>query len=199
MVTYGQRNVNRKADKNMSDEEFIVSEETFTQEEWQLLRSLVYLVFFTVAAADGEVSKREVGVFLSMITGWMMNRDTLLRRLLKDIGETEEGGLAEYKRLLAALQENRWSGPEALERAKSLLHERLPPDEYQRFIGSLLLCGLWIARPDIIDDGPSESVGEEEAKALTHLNHHFELDPDAVRVHLGMYEELEELIGYRFA
>jgi hypothetical protein len=43
----------RKGDKNMSDEEFIVSEETFSQEEFQLLRSLVYLVFFTVAAADG--------------------------------------------------------------------------------------------------------------------------------------------------
>ncbi|MEE8346924.1 MAG: hypothetical protein V3S20_06225 [Dehalococcoidia bacterium] len=176
-----------------------MSEETFAQEDWQLLRNLVYLVFFTVAGADGEVSIREVRVFLGMMTSWMMNPDPLLRRLLKDMGETEEGGLAEYKRLLAALQENPWSGPEALERAKSLLQGRLSPDEYQRFVGSLLLCGLWIARPDILDGGPSEPVGEEEARALTKLNHHFELDPDAVREHIGMYEEVEELIGYRFA
>lgn len=182
----------------MSDETYVVSRETFTLEEWQLLRSLVYLVFFLIEAADGEAGVRKVSVFLGMIRNWMMNRDALLRRLLKDIGETEGGGLVEYRRLVAALGTNAGSGSETLERAKSLLQGRLSRDEYQRFVGSLMLCGLWIARPDILDGGPPKCVGEEEAKALTRLNHHFELDPDAAREHLGMYEETEELLGYRF-
>jgi hypothetical protein len=177
----------------------LTSETKFTQDEWQLQRRLVYLVFFMVAMSDDEVSTDEVAVFLNLIQNWVLLPDPLLRKLFKDIGETPEGGRTEYVEFMNEVQSNHWLGPETLERSVSLLQGTLSSEEYQRFAGGLLLCGLWILRPELLDQKPPREFTEAEGRTLTSLNHRMGLDPASVRKHLGRYEEIEFLLGFRFA
>jgi hypothetical protein len=144
--------------------------ERFTQEEWQLLKILPFQVFVLVAGADGRIDKEEVAQLQKDLRDAPFYKDVLHRELFVDILSSDINALIKEAADATKLAER--AG-----KMKAILKQKLTPEEYQRFVGSMFINGLKVARASgggIL--GLGDKVSEEEKRALTMFATLFELD-----------------------
>jgi len=134
--------------------------EKFTQEEWQLLKLLPFQVFVLVAGADGRIDKEEVAQLQKDLRDAPFYKDPLHRELFIDILSSDINALiteaADVTKLAARASQ-----------MKAILQQKLTPEEYQRFVGSMFINGVKVARASgggVL--GLGDKVSEEEKRAL---------------------------------
>lgn len=153
--------------------------EKFTTEEWGLLKLLPFHVFLLVAGADKNVDKEEIAQFDEEIKGAPFYKDPLHREIALDILTSDVGTL-----LQQAMDVSRFT--ERMARMKMVLQTKLTHDEYQRFVGSLFINGLKIARASGGSPlGMGDKVSQEEKVALAALATMFELDVNTIAKNFG--------------
>jgi len=144
--------------------------EKFTQEEWQLLKLLPFQVFVLVAGADGRIDKEEVAQLQKDLRDAPFYKDLLHRELFIDILSSDINALiteaADVTKLAARASQ-----------MKAILQQKLTPEEYQRFVGSMFINGVKVARASgggVL--GLGDKVSEEEKRALALFAAMFDLD-----------------------
>lgn len=144
--------------------------EKFTQEEWQLLKLLPFQVFVLVAGADGRIDKEEVAQLQKDLRDAPFYKDPLHRELFIDILSSDINALiteaADVTKLAARASQ-----------MKAILQQKLTPEEYQRFVGSMFINGVKVARASgggVL--GLGDKVSEEEKRALALFATMFDLD-----------------------
>jgi hypothetical protein len=148
--------------------------EKFTQEEWELLKLLPFHVFVMVAGADRKIDEDEVAQLNEHLRTAPFYKDPLHRELFVDILTSD----------VNALVEKAIDPSKLLERAnqiKAILRQKLTLDEYQRFVASMFIDGLKVARASGGGFlGRGDKVSEEEKLALTMFAAMFNLDPESM-------------------
>jgi hypothetical protein len=147
--------------------------EKFTQEEWGLLKLLPFHVFVMVAGADRKIDKKEIAQLSEDLRTAAFYKDPLHRELFIDILTSDVNALVEEAMDISKL----------LGRAnqiKAILKEKLTPDEYQRFVASMFIDGLKVARASGGGILGGRKVSEEEELALNMFAAMFDLDPKSV-------------------
>ena len=152
----------------MSQEEW---RERFSDDEWELVRHVPMDVFYMVAMADAELGAKEAEVLARELATAAELKNPLHRAIALDIGAGDH--LSEEVRFEA------WQGgpdmKERMDRTKALLKDRLTPEEYASFFGSVLVTGIKTAWAGT--SGQAE-MDEKEAMALTAFATEFEIDAE---------------------
>lgn len=153
--------------------------ERFTAEEWSLLKTLPFHVFILVAGSDKKIDKKEKEQLKQHLESAPYYKDALHREVAVDILSSDMEGLirqaADFSQFAARAS-----------RIKEFLREKLSSDEYQRFVASLFVDGLKIARAS--GGGPfglGDKVSDEEKVALAALATVFDLDLSRLSEHFG--------------
>jgi hypothetical protein len=148
--------------------------EKFTQKEWELLKLLPFHVFVMVAGADNEIDDKEIAQLNEDLRTAPYYKDPLHRELFVDILTSD----------LNALIRKAMDPSKLLERvneAKAVLKEKLTSHEYQRFVASMYINGLKVARASgggLL--GRGDKVSDEEKLALVTFAAMFDLDPGSM-------------------
>ena len=144
--------------------------EKFTHEEWQLLKILPFQVFIMVAGADGRIDKDEIAQLQKDLRDAPFYKDELHKELLIDILSSDINALIKEAGAATKVAER-------TSQMRTILQQKLTPDEYQRFLGSMFLNGLRVARASGGGAlGLGDKVSKEEKGALVTLATIFELD-----------------------
>jgi len=126
------------ADSFDSDPAGAQGEGDLTPEEWELLMQAPYLVFLTVAAADGVVDKKEVKSLTKILAKAKEQPSVLLQKVLAEsahkAGEIINGIIAGGGNTIDALQQ-----------VQELVDSRFDADEAMLFKVSLLLISKEVA------------------------------------------------------
>jgi hypothetical protein len=144
--------------------------ERFTPEEWSLLKTLPFQVFVLVAGSDKKIDKKEIEQLQKDLQSAAFYRDPLHREVAVDILTSDIDALIKQ-----AMDVSQFAARAS--RIKTFLHEKLSSEEYQRFVGSLFVDGLKIARASGGGAfGMGDKVSDEEKLALAALATLFDLD-----------------------
>lgn len=148
--------------------------EKFSPAEWEFLKLLPFQIFVMVAGADSKIDKEEVERLNEDLRTAPYYKDPLHRELFVDL-LTSDGNVLVKEVLDASKFLDR------MNQMKALLKDRLTPDEYQRFVASMFVCGLNIARASGGGFlGRGDKVSSEEKIALSAFAAMFELAPDSL-------------------
>lgn len=149
----------------------------FTAEEWELLKMLPIMVFVLVAGADGKIDQKERNQLEEDIKGAPLYKDPLHQALGIDILTSDFGAL-----LRNSMDSSKFA--ERAEKMKNILKDKLTKDEYDRFLGSLFINGLKVARSS--GGGPlglGDKVSDSEKHALALFVGMFGLDLSSIKKH----------------
>jgi len=153
--------------------------EKFKKDEWELLKVLPFQVFLMVAASDADVDKRELEEFDKDLKGAPFYKDALHRDLLLDVLTSDINAL-----LKQAMDTTKFA--ERIRRMKSILQAKLTVEEYQRFVGSVFIDGIKIARASGgRPTGEGANVSEDEKRALVALAALFDVDMSSLSKYYG--------------
>jgi hypothetical protein len=144
--------------------------EKFSQEEWELLKLLPFQVFIMAAGADGRIDKEEVAQLQKDFRDAPFYKDELHKELFIDILSSDINALIREAGNVTKLLERS-------SQMKAILKQKLTPEEYQRFLGSMFMNGVKVTRASgggIL--GLGDKVSEEEKRALATFAATFELD-----------------------
>jgi len=148
--------------------------EKFTLEEWELLKLLPFQVFVLVAGADEKVDEKEVAQLQKDLRDAPYYKDPLHRELFVDILSSDINALIQKATDLSKFVER-------ANQMKATLKAKLTPDEYQRFVGSMFVNGLRVARASGGGFlGRGDKVSEEEKRALFLFAATFDLDLESL-------------------
>ncbi len=144
--------------------------EKFSQEEWELLKLLPFQVFYLVAGADGKIDQEEIGQLQKDLRDAPFYKDELHKELTIDILSSDIKALIKEAGKIDKLAER-------TRQIKECLKEKLTIKEYQKFLGSIFMNGVKVARASgggVL--GLGEKVSAEEKRALGAFAAIFELD-----------------------
>ena len=144
--------------------------EKFSQEEWELLKLLPFQVFYLVAGADGKIDQEEIGQLQKDLRDAPFYKDALHKELSLDILSSDIKALIREAGDITKLAER-------TRQIKAFLKQKLTPEEYQKFLGSMFMNGVKIARASgggVL--GLGDKVSAEEKRALAAFAATFELD-----------------------
>jgi len=144
--------------------------EKFSQEEWELLKLLPFQVFYLVAGADGKIDQEEIGQLQKDLRDAPFYKDALHKELSIDILSSDIKALIREAGDITKLAER-------TSQIKALLKQKLTPEEYQKFLGSMFMNGVKVARASgggVL--GLGDKVSAEEKRALAAFAATFELD-----------------------
>jgi hypothetical protein len=145
--------------------------EKFTQEEWELLKLLPFQIFVMVAGADQNIDEKEITQLHEDLKSAPFYKDPLHRELFVDILTSDFKGLIQNAMDVSKLVER-------ANQMKTALKQKLTSDEYQRFVASMFINGLKVARASGGGFlGRGDKVSDEEKRALLLFAALFELDP----------------------
>jgi len=148
--------------------------EKFTPEEWEFLKLLPFQVFVLVAGADQKVDEAEVAQLQKDLQDAAFYKDPLHRELFVDILTSDINALIKEAMDLSKFVER-------ANQMKATLKEKLTPEEYQRFVGSMFVNGLRVARASGGGFlGRGDKVSEEEKRALFLFAATFDLDLESL-------------------
>ena len=133
--------------------------------------------FWLVAGADDNIDDEEFQCFWEQLNRASDFSDELHRELAVDI----VGNYDEVRK--------NWEGlddlPGVVESIRKMLKEKLSVEQYQRFIASLFLSGVRIARASGESPGEmDDKVSREERVALISFAAAFDLDAGSIAGHL---------------
>ena len=144
--------------------------EKFTEEEWGLLKILPFHLFVMVAGADQDVDKAEIEALQNELRDAPVFKDPLHRALFLDIVMSDPMPYIKEAMNLGKLVERSM-------KVKGFLRKKLTEDEYQRFVGSMFIFGLNIARASGGGlFGRGNKISDEERMALAAFGSMFDLD-----------------------
>ncbi|MGD2153041.1 MAG: hypothetical protein PVG79_07205 [Gemmatimonadales bacterium] len=132
----------------------------FTDEEWERLKLAPYLVFFTVAAADGDLDSDEIDMLAKILSNAPAFSDDLLRALLMS---TRDDALAMVQSLAAERKDVKAELPAVA----AIVDKKMSAAEAESFKKSLFFVGAQVASASgqgIF--GPDSKVSEGEAEAI---------------------------------
>jgi hypothetical protein len=153
--------------------------EKFTPEEWSLLKILPFQVFVLVAGSDKKIDKKEIEQLQKDLQSAAFYKDPLHREVAVDILTSNVDALIKQ-----AMDVSQFAARSS--RVKTFLREKLTASEYQRFVGSLFVDGLKIARASGGGAfGLGDKVSDDEKLALAALATVFELDLQTLSEHFG--------------
>lgn len=148
--------------------------EKFTQEEWEHLKLVPLFAPILVAGADGKIDAAEQTEMERQVNNALTLKDPLHRELLSDLAHSDLGALL---REVTATPRDQF-----LSKVKGVLKAKLTSDEYQRFIGSIFVNGIKVAKASGGGFlGLGDKVSEEEKKALAVFAAAFDLDPESLK------------------
>lgn len=142
--------------------------EKFSATEWEALEQLPYFVFFSVAAADNEISDAEVEVFLHELSDAVHYREPLVRELFFDLATGDQVRL--LPEIRAELNDPAIPLADMADKRKKILRAHLSNEEYHRFIYSLIGFGKTIG------DASGGATDDTEWGRLALFGQLFELD-----------------------
>jgi hypothetical protein len=132
----------------------------FSQEEWALVMSVPFLFFGMTASADGSIDQAEAAELQRRMQGGAIGyKDPLHREVAAQFFSTPVT-------LEELLRKANQAGPE---KVRDTLRKRLTDDEYQGYLGSILIDSMGVARA-------SGGVTDTETTALTALATFFGID-----------------------
>lgn len=138
----------------------------FAPDEWELVLSIPFLFFGTVAGSDNEISPAETKVLQERMTsGAFGYKDPLHREVALEILSTAVTAESLVQKVVAA------GGPA---RVREVLRSKLTPDEYQGYVGSVWLDALAVA-------GAEGGISDKEQEALNTDAVFFGLDLEALK------------------
>jgi hypothetical protein len=153
--------------------------EKFTPEEWSLLKILPFQVFVLVAGSDKKIDKKEIEQLQKDLKSAPFYKDPLHRELAVDILTSDIEALIKQ-----AMDVSQFASRTS--RVKTFLREKLTASEYQRFVGSLFVDGLKIARASGGGAfGLGDKVSDDEKLALAALATVFDLELSTLSEHFG--------------
>jgi hypothetical protein len=157
----------------------VAIKERFKRDEWELLKILPFQVFILVAASDANVDSAEVEQFQRDMSTAAMYKDVLHRELMLDVVQGDMQSL-----LKKAMDTSTFT--DRMRRMKSILQARLTMEEYQRFVASVFIDGLKIARASGgRPAGEGANISEDEKRALVVLAALFDLDINSLPKYYG--------------
>ncbi len=141
--------------------------ERFEATEWEQLKVLPFHLFRVTAIADGEIQKEEIQEFLKRLIGGALGyKDRLHRELARDIVDSDVG------ELLKGTGEIGFDP----KRTKQVLKEKLTPDEYHSFVGSLFIDAINIAAASKTGWLRKKAISDEERDRLTAIGVFWEVN-----------------------
>jgi hypothetical protein len=117
--------------------------ERFSDSEWQELLHIPFDGFLMVALADKHVDKEEVAAFLETLARAGELKDQMHREIAMDLATRGSAGIAGEMSF-----EANETGPQMaarVERSKAVLKDKLTQQEYESFLGSVLMNALAVA------------------------------------------------------
>lgn len=152
--------------------------EKFTEDEWKILKILPLIAPVLVAGIDGKIDEMEKAEMDKQLKEAVWLKDPLHKELLIDLGRSD----------LDFVLEDAMSVPrsEFISKVKGILKSKLTTDEYQRFIGSMFISGIKVAKASGGGFlGLGDKMSKDEAKALALFAALFDLDPKSIEKHFG--------------
>lgn len=141
--------------------------ERFTPDEWELVRCVPIQAFGIVAGADMQADQREFEEFAGrMLRGGMTYKDTLHREVAQEFASDDLS-----KRIEKATQME-------IGGTKTLLRTKLTPQEYQSFLGSILIDAVAVARAS---GEAGKEIGDQEQTMLAAFGMAWEIDLEEVQ------------------
>jgi uncharacterized membrane protein YebE (DUF533 family) len=141
----------------------------FSQDEWSLVMSVPFLFFGMTASADGTIDQAEAAELQRrMQSGAIGYKDPLHREVASQFFSTP----VTLDELLKKANE---AGPQ---KVRDTLRKRLTDDEYQSYLGSILIDAMGVAKA-------SGGVSDSETTALTALAAFFGIDVAGMQKRFG--------------
>lgn len=132
----------------------------FSEEEWKRLTLAPYLVFFTVAAADGDLDSEEIDKLAELLSNAPAFSDDLLRALLMT---TSDDSLSIIEALVSEPKDVKTELPAIA----AIVDKTMSAAEAESFKRSLFFVGAQVASASGEGMfGPDSKVSEEEANAI---------------------------------
>lgn len=134
--------------------------ERFSDEEWKKLVLAPYLVFFTVAAADGDLDSEEIDMLAEILSNAPAFSDDLLRALLMS---TRDDSLSIIESMVSEPKDVKVELPAVA----AIVDKTMSEAEAESFKKSLFFVGAQVASASGEGMfGPDSKVSESEAKAI---------------------------------
>ena len=147
--------------------------EKFETQEWKQLKKLPLQIFFMVAAADGNVDKKEIEELFAQIEKSATISNKLHREILLDIiDEDFDELLGEALDLEECV--------ETAESIKSILERRLTESEYKEFVTSMFSGAVRIAAASGGGFFRRNPISDEEANALAIIAAIYDVDVEHI-------------------
>jgi len=141
----------------------------FSPDEWSLVMSVPFLFFGMTASADGSIDQAESAELQRRMQGGAIGyKDPLHREVAAQFFSTPVT-------LDELLRKANAAGPE---KVRETLRKRLTTDEYQGYLGSILIDSMGVARA-------SGGVSDSETTALTALATFFGIDVAGIQKRFG--------------
>lgn len=160
--------------------------ERFDDEEWELLRHLLYSAFSFATMADGEVEPRELAAIADTLNHPDSIEDPLHSELARDYQVRGDAGIRSEQAFQVA------ETPEAVlarfTRTKGVLKDRLTAAEYEQFLTSVFVhSGVTELHRKKHRFGrhPDEVLSKEDAAQLETWATMWDLDPSSLARYTG--------------
>jgi hypothetical protein len=163
----------------------------FTEEEWEQLKLLPFLIFYVMASADGKIDDKESKCLFFSLERWYDYKITLIRELYSDIIYTPEEARKElfsksHNLLYDSEKHNLLYGSNApkirlhqlLQQAQMFLLEKLTRDEFLDFVEGLWFLAYEIANASGGFIGYGRKICTEEKKILDSLARILHIDSE---------------------
>jgi len=108
----------------------------FTQDEWEILKFLPFLILFAPSGADGDINKEEYNTFKEHVKeGGDSCKDSLCRSLLSEIAHADYEDIKDFCQKAAKMK---WfESQEQAVKIRKFLKEKLTEEKYYNFLHSL--------------------------------------------------------------
>jgi hypothetical protein len=131
----------------------------FTSDEWDLIVQAPYLVFLTVAAADGNIDKKEIKGLTKVLIKAKEQPSPLLQKILVD-------SASDARSIINAIVHSGQNTIDTLEKIQDLVDTKLSYEDATVFKVSLMFIAQQIAEASGGFLGFGKKIGKEEKIAL---------------------------------
>lgn len=131
----------------------------FSEDDFELLKQSVFLVFFLVAAADGKVDKKELIAFVTLLSNPEKINNSLLNRIVTNV-------ISDAPAIVTEIARQDINYIEELRRLKTVINKNLSAGDANAFKLSLILLGKEIAEASGGFLGFGSKISKDEKAAL---------------------------------
>ena len=131
----------------------------FSQSDFDALKQSPFLIFFLVAAADGNVDKKEVAALQKLLSDSDNFKNRLLNRIITNV-------ITDIPNIILSMMQKEMNYIEELDKLKNIIDTNLSPTEANEFKIALFMVGKQIAEASGGFLGFGSKISKEEKGAL---------------------------------